>query len=80
MVHLKNRSDEEITAFMAVFKTGFPEASVVLVPTTYNHIMEEELAVSGPASSSTPATCSVPPASRWNSRRSLSFRGTALRK
>ena len=32
---------------MAAFKSEFPEVPVVLVPTTYNHLTEEELARRG---------------------------------
>lgn len=47
MIHSKDRSGEDVTSFMATFKAEFPEVPVVLVPTTYNHISEEELAAHG---------------------------------
>ena len=47
MIHSKDRSGEDVTAFMAAFKAEFPEVPVVLVPTTYNHLTEEELAARG---------------------------------
>ena len=47
MIHSKDRSGEDVTAFMTAFKTEFPEVPVVLVPTTYNHLTEEELAERG---------------------------------
>jgi phosphoenolpyruvate phosphomutase len=47
MIHSKDRSGEDVTAFMAAFKAEFPEVPVVLVPTTYNHLTEEELAERG---------------------------------
>lgn len=47
MIHSKDRSGEDITAFMSAFKAEFPEVPVVLVPTTYNHITEPQLAERG---------------------------------
>ena len=47
MIHSKDKSGEDITAFMAAFKAEFPEVPVVLVPTTYNHLTEGELAERG---------------------------------
>ena len=47
MIHSKDRTGEDITAFMAAFKAEFPEVPVVLVPTTYNHLTEEDLAERG---------------------------------
>lgn len=47
MIHSKDRSGEDVTAFMAAFKAEFPEVPVVLVPTTYNHLTEDELAARG---------------------------------
>ena len=47
MIHSKDKSGEDITAFMSAFKAEFPEVPVVLVPTTYNHLTEEELAQRG---------------------------------
>ena len=47
MIHSKDKSGEDITAFMAAFKAEFPEVPVVLVPTTYNHLTEGELASRG---------------------------------
>lgn len=47
MIHSKDRTGEDVTAFMAAFKEEFPEVPVVLVPTTYNHLTEEELAERG---------------------------------
>ncbi len=47
MIHSKDKSGEDVTDFMAAFKAEFPEVPVVLVPTTYNHLTEEELAERG---------------------------------
>lgn len=47
MIHSKDRSGDDVTAFMATFKEEFPEVPVVLVPTTYNHLTERELARRG---------------------------------
>ena len=47
MVHSKDRSGEDVLAFMSAFKREFPEVPVVLVPTTYNHLTEDELAAAG---------------------------------
>ena len=47
MIHSKDKSGEDIAAFMAAFKEEFPEVPVVLVPTTYNHLTEGELAEMG---------------------------------
>lgn len=47
MIHSKDKSGEDITAFMDAFKAEFPEVPVVLVPTTYNHLTEGELAERG---------------------------------
>ena len=47
MIHSKDASGEDITAFMEAFKVEFPEVPVVLVPTTYNHLTEGELARRG---------------------------------
>lgn len=47
MIHSKDSSGSDVVAFMATFKAEFPEVPVVLVPTTYNHLTEEELARAG---------------------------------
>lgn len=47
MIHSRDRAGDDVTAFMAGFKSEFPEVPVVLVPTTYNHLTEEELARRG---------------------------------
>ena len=43
MIHSRDASGDDVTAFMAAFRADFPEVPVVLVPTTYNHLTEEEL-------------------------------------
>ena len=43
MIHSRDASGEDVTAFMEAFKNEFPEVPVVLVPTTYNHLTEDEL-------------------------------------
>lgn len=47
MIHSKDQSGDDITAFMSSFKSEFPEVPVVLVPTTYNHLTVPELAERG---------------------------------
>ena len=47
MIHSRDRAGDDVAAFMAAFKSEFPEVPVVLVPTTYNHLTEEELARRG---------------------------------
>ena len=47
MIHSKDKTGEDVLAFMAEFKKEFPEVPVILVPTTYNHLREGELANGG---------------------------------
>ena len=47
MIHSRDHAGDDVAAFMAAFKSEFPEVPVVLVPTTYNHLTEEELARRG---------------------------------
>ena len=47
MIHSKEKTGEDIAAFLSSFKREFPDIPVVLVPTTYNHLTEEELASMG---------------------------------
>ena len=47
MIHSKEPSGEDVIAFMDMFKVEYPEIPIVLVPTTYNHLTEEELAKRG---------------------------------
>ncbi len=47
MIHSRDASGEDVTQFMAAFKAEFPEVPIVLVPTTYNHLTEDELAARG---------------------------------
>lgn len=43
MIHSKEKSGSDIKAFCEEFRTRHPYVPVVAVPTTYNHIKEEEL-------------------------------------
>lgn len=43
MIHSKNKSGEDIREFCTQFRTKHPKVPIVVVPTTYNHITEEEL-------------------------------------
>lgn len=44
MIHSKNKSGEDIKAFCLEFRKIHPKVPIVVVPTTYNHIHESELA------------------------------------
>lgn len=44
MIHSKNKSGEDIKAFCVEFRKKHPKVPIVVVPTTYDHIKEEELA------------------------------------
>ena len=44
MIHSKNKSGEDIKEFCARFREVHPKVPIVVVPTTYNHIYEKELA------------------------------------
>ena len=43
MIHSRLRDGEEIRGFLKQFRAEFPDVPVVLVPTSYNHVLEEEL-------------------------------------
>jgi len=43
MIHSKNRSGEDIKEFCIEFRKVHPKVPIVVVPTTYDHITEEEL-------------------------------------
>ena len=47
MIHSKEKTGEDIAGFLSAFKSEFPEVPVVLVPTTYNHLTEDELCEMG---------------------------------
>lgn len=47
MIHSKDRSGEDIFAFLDRFRAQWPDVPVILVPTTYNHLTEPELAAHG---------------------------------
>jgi phosphoenolpyruvate phosphomutase len=47
MIHSKERSAEEIVAFMRQFREAYPAVPAILVPTSYNHLTEDELATLG---------------------------------
>lgn len=44
MIHSKDRSGEDIKAFCKELRKSHPNIPIVVVPTTYNHITEDELA------------------------------------
>ncbi len=43
MIHSKNKSGEDIKEFCRIFRQKYMSVPIVVVPTTYNHITEEEL-------------------------------------
>ncbi len=44
MIHSKHKSGEDIKAFCIEFRKAHPKIPIVVVPTTYDHIRESELA------------------------------------
>ena len=44
MIHSKDKSGEDIKAFCKELRKNHPSIPIVVVPTTYNHITEDELA------------------------------------
>lgn len=44
MIHSKNKSGEDIKTFCIEFRKVHPKIPIVVVPTTYNHVYEKELA------------------------------------
>lgn len=44
MIHSKEKSGDDIKEFCLQFRQKYAEVPIVVVPTTYNHITEEELA------------------------------------
>ena len=44
MIHSKEKSGEDIKEFCRLFREKYAEVPIVVVPTTYNHITEDELA------------------------------------
>lgn len=44
MIHSKNKSGEDIKEFCLEFRKAHPKVPIVVVPTTYDHVKEEELA------------------------------------
>lgn len=47
MIHSREQDGSEIAAFLQEFRSFAPDIPVVLVPTSYNHLYEEELAAMG---------------------------------
>lgn len=43
MIHSKEKDGSEIREFLERFRAGHPDVPVVVVPTTYNHLHEDEL-------------------------------------
>ncbi|OUO90683.1 phosphoenolpyruvate mutase [Gordonibacter sp. An230] len=43
MIHSKEKDGKEILEFLSAFRSKWPEVPVVLVPTSYNHITDDEL-------------------------------------
>jgi len=43
MIHSREKDGREIAEFLSLFKAAYPDIPVVLVPTSYNHITEDEL-------------------------------------
>lgn len=44
MIHSKDKSGEDIKEFIIEFRKNHPKIPIVVVPTTYNHVYEKELA------------------------------------
>lgn len=44
MIHSKDKSGDDIKEFCVNFRKAHPKVPIVVVPTTYNHVKEEELA------------------------------------
>ena len=44
MIHSKNKSGEDIKEFCLAFRREHPKVPIIVVPTTYDHIHEKELA------------------------------------
>ena len=47
MIHSKERSGEDILEFVRRFRSKWPEVPIILVPTTYNGITQDELSEAG---------------------------------
>ena len=47
MIHSKEKDGSEILEFLRLFREKWPEVPVILVPTSYNQLTEEELADAG---------------------------------
>lgn len=44
MIHSKHKSGDDIKEFCQIFRKKYASVPIIIVPTTYNHITEEELA------------------------------------
>lgn len=44
MIHSKNKSGEDIREFCVRFRENHPHVPIVVVPTTYDHVLDEQLA------------------------------------
>lgn len=47
MIHSRQKKPDEVFEFCESFKSSYPDVPIVVVPTTYNQIKEEELAACG---------------------------------
>lgn len=47
MIHSKEKDGKDIFSFMRRWREEFPSVPVIAVPTTYNHVTEEELQAAG---------------------------------
>lgn len=47
MIHSRRKQPDEVFEFARIFRSDFPHIPLVCVPTTFNHITEEELAARG---------------------------------
>mmetsp|Transcript_42014 Transcript_42014/g.78044 ORF Transcript_42014/g.78044 Transcript_42014/m.78044 type:complete len:327 (+) Transcript_42014:108-1088(+) len=47
MIHSKEKEGADIFSFMKHWRQEFPDVPVIAVPTTYNHVTEEELQAAG---------------------------------
>lgn len=47
MIHSKEKSGADIALFMEGFRAAYPDVPVIFVPTSYNHLTEDELVAMG---------------------------------
>merc|ERR1712085_169766 len=66
MFHSKEKSPDEILSVLKRFRAEEPNVPVIVVPTSYNSITEDELKAALPTSASTPTTwCGLATSPCW---------------